>query len=105
MTSVATGLPWRGTAVSTTNIQIDGIHIDVSLENEPGSTACTGAGLQITLTGNLTGGHWTGNAANQHEVIFNTAAGLTSHNPLTGSRPAFVTSTFRDTQQTLTVTG
>jgi hypothetical protein len=109
-TSTATGLPWTATAVTTSNIQIHSVDIDVGLENHPGSTTCGAAGLSIRVTGTLTNGEWTGNGANQHEITLTpgtgarAAHGLVTHSALGNGVPATVTGTIRDTQQTLTVT-
>jgi hypothetical protein len=104
-TSTATGLPWTATAVTTTNLQIHGIRIDTLLENHPGSTACNAVGINILLTGTLTGGRWSGNGANQHELLLTNAEGVQSHSALGNGQVVTLNGTFRDTQQTLTVTG
>lgn len=103
VTAVGTRFPWTVTPLSTTNVTIDGVHVDAFFENTPGNaTACALPG-NVTLTGNLTGGT-VDNAT--HEIAFNGAAGLTAHiAPLAMSLPATVTGTLRDTQQTLTFTG
>jgi hypothetical protein len=109
-TAGPTNLPWTATAVSTSNVQIRGVNIDVFLENRPGGAACAGAGATIRITGTLAGGEWTGNGANQHEVLLTTgtgaraASGLVSHSALGAGLPITVTGTVRDAQQTLTVT-
>jgi hypothetical protein len=102
-TSTATNLPWTATAVTTSNIQIHGIDIDVSLENHPGGTGCAVAGLQLRVTGTLTNARWNGNAANQHEILLDGAHGLVSHSALGNGQQMTLTGTIRDTQQTLTV--
>jgi hypothetical protein len=105
-TSVATKLPWVATGITTSNVQIDGIHIDVTFENIPGAGAsCTNGanGTKLTITGTLSGGVWSGNAANQHEVNYTNAEGLVSHSALGNNSVITVRATFRDTQQTLTL--
>jgi hypothetical protein len=103
-TSTATGLPWTATAVSTSNIQIHGVNIDVAFENHPGSTACVGAGLTLRITGTLTGAKWTGNGAGQHSIELLGATGLVSHSAVGNNVPITTTGTVTDTQHTLTVT-
>jgi hypothetical protein len=94
-TAKATKLPWTATATSTDNIQIHGVHVDVSFA----SGNCTLVNNNVTLTGTLGGGTWDPLA---HQVTFSADTGLTSHSAL-GSAPATVTGTIRDTQQTLTL--
>jgi hypothetical protein len=92
------------TGLTTSNVQIHNVRIDVQFENHPGSSACTTVnGVTSIWTGTLSGGRWTGNGANQHEVIFTNAEGLVSHGP-TGSVAVTLSGTFRDTAQTLTLT-
>jgi hypothetical protein len=76
-TLVSTGLPWRATAVTTSNIQIHGVSIDLLFENTPGNPQCGAVtGQAGSIAGTLTSGRWTGNAAGQREVIFSNAEGL-----------------------------
>jgi hypothetical protein len=78
-TTQSTSLPWRATAVTTSNIQIHGIDIDILFESSA-TNACTGLnGLTGRITGTLISGRWTGNAVSQREVIFSDALGLTMH--------------------------
>jgi hypothetical protein len=104
-TSVATPSPnpgWAVTGVSTSNVQIDNVNVDVRFENPPGQTDCTNVnGASIVITGNLTGGAW--NAA-QHEVVYTNAEGLVSHSAVTGNNTnVTIRATFRDTAQSLTL--
>lgn len=103
--SSATGtrFPWTGTATTTTNVQIDRVFIDVVFLQTP-SSSCLAPGAALTITGTLTSGSWTGNGANQHEIIYTNAAGLVSHSAAFGNnQPVAARGTFRDAQQTLTV--
>jgi hypothetical protein len=100
VTWTATNLPWTATAVTTSNIQIHGIDMDFTYEQTPLGLCQTIAGLRIKITGTLTGGIWN---ASQHEITYTNADGLTSHSALGNGVPITVSATFRDTQQTLTV--
>jgi hypothetical protein len=80
VTTTSTNLPWRATAVTTTNIQIHGVRIDLLFENTPGNPQCGPVtGLTGLVTGTTTGGRWTGNSAGQREVDFSDAEGKTLH--------------------------
>lgn len=107
MTAVATSLPWSATANSAGDIRILGVRIAERFEQLPGSSACNAVvnGQNFTITGSLTGGSWTGNGANQHEVVFSNGSGLVSHSGLGLNTPLTVSGTIRDTQQSLTVNG
>jgi hypothetical protein len=97
-------IDWNVTGVTTSDVRINSVHVDVTFENPVGQTDCTNVnGASITITGTLTGGRWTGNGANQHEVNFTNAEGLSSHGP-TGTSTLTINGTFRDTTQTLTLT-
>lgn len=101
ITATATRLPWTVTNPTTTNVTIDGVHVDLLYENTPGHAACALPGT-VTLTGNLNGGIWS-NAG--HELTFNAATGLTGHiDALAGSFPAALTGTLADTSGNLTMT-
>jgi hypothetical protein len=110
MTSKATNLPWTATAVSTNNIQIHGIHLDVGLENHPGSTSCGAAGVQFTITGTLTGARWTGNTRHGLDLEGLTgnpssSMGLVATSSLSAvASPVTIGGTVFDTQNSLTVT-
>jgi hypothetical protein len=97
--AVAQKLPWTATAVSTSNIQIHGIHITVGL-TQTSPAACNAVGASFTITGTVSGGVW--NNAARH-LTLNNAPGLTSH--VVGQPATLVTArgTFRDTAQTLLV--
>jgi hypothetical protein len=101
-TWVPTNFPWTATAVTTNNIQFHGLRVDWRFEDMPGRPgSCIGLnGASTLLTGTVTGGVWTGNGANQHEVIFTNAPGLNSH---PGNTPVTWRGTLRDNEQTLTV--
>jgi hypothetical protein len=101
-TSTPTNLPWTATAVSTSNIQIHGVNIDVFLETNPGGGTCNLAGSTIKITGTLSNAKWLGNAL--HQIEFSGATGLTAHVPIFGSSTITPTGTFTDTQHTVTVT-
>jgi hypothetical protein len=105
-TVTATGTPepnpdWTVTGVTTTNVQIHDVRIDLTFENKPGSSNCLNVnGQNLLLTGTLTGGVWDAAA---HQVTFNNAEGLVSHGATGNNTRITVTGTIRDTQQTLTL--
>jgi len=99
-TSTPTGFPWTATAVTTSNIQIHGVDIDVSFENHPGSLACGAVGASVRITGTLSGGRWTGNVGTRAIDVAG-GTGLVSHGAVTGAITP--TGTVDDTQGTLTV--
>ena len=104
VTATGTSLPWTATARTTSDIQIHGVNIDVVFDQTATTTcpaAVTGAALRIT--GTLTGGAWTGNSANQHEIILQDEEGLVSHSALGNGVQVTARGTFRDTSQSLTV--
>jgi hypothetical protein len=107
VTATATPTPtpdWNVTGITTSDVRINSVDVDITFENHPGSSSCVNVPHQpVTLTGILGGGQWTGNGANQHEVIFANDEGIFSHGP-TGTSTVTVSGTFRDTQQTLTLT-
>ena len=98
-TSQATRLPWTATGPSTTNVLIEGVHIDVRFETRPpaGSVPCAVTGLTSTLTGTLGLGNFNNTS---HHLTWALATGLTSHSAL-GSNTTTVSGTVRDTQQSL----
>ncbi len=106
MTAVGTTpTTWTVTGVTTSNVTIDNVRIDVTFENKPGSSACVNVnGASLIWTGNLTGGAWSGNGANQHSVIYTNAEGLVWHGATGNNTRLTMTGTIRDTQQTLTLT-
>jgi hypothetical protein len=75
-------LSWQATATTTSNIQIHNFHMDITVENTPGSVSCSSSAVnhaRVLLTGTLTGGQWSGNAVGQRSVTFNNDEGLTAH--------------------------
>jgi hypothetical protein len=84
-TTQSTNLPWRATAVSTSNIQIHGVDIDILFESSATNACTVLAGQTGRITGTLTSGRWTGNAAGQREVDFADAPGLTLHAAFVGA--------------------
>ena len=103
VTKTGTRFPWTMTAPSTTDIQIHGIHVDVRFETRPPGlvTPCALHGIDITLTGTLTGGSWdpSSTGANRRLTLRN-APGLTATSIL-GSNPAVMTGDIRDPAGTL----
>ena len=98
MTWTSTNLPWTATAVTTSNIQIHGIDIDVVFDNHPDSSACSVVGFPFRITGTLTGARWTGNATHEMDVIPG-ATGLVFHFGILGNNlPLTSTGTLVDTQ-------
>lgn len=101
-TVTATGLPWRATGLTTTNVQIHNFNLTMLVETRPGASPppCAIQGMTATLTGTLTGGTWN---ASTHQFAFSNADGLTTHVPALGPWPTTTSGTFRDTSQTLTL--
>jgi hypothetical protein len=105
-TTTATGsrFPWRATAVTTSNIQLHNVFIDVRFENMPGlGNSCAINGATLTITGTLTGGNWTGNAV--HALDLNNAEGLVSHSALGNGTPITTRALLVDTGATAGGTG
>jgi hypothetical protein len=100
VTMTPTGLPWTATPVSTTNVQIHSVQIDLVYENTPGNaTACVAPGAKTVLTGTLSNGSWNP-ATNQ--VNLAPATGLTAHFLGTGiSSTTTFAGTISDTTGTL----
>jgi hypothetical protein len=107
MTAVGTRFPWTATPLSTVNIQVHGVQIDLFFEHIPGEAAeCNLSLLATTITGTLTGGRWTGNDAGQHSMDFRDSEGLVWHSaPIGVNVPTTWRGLLTDTQNTLTVTG
>ena len=85
LTTTATNLPWRATAVNTTNIQVHGLEMDVSFVQTPGTLGeCANDGLPIRITGTATASFTAGGRI----ADFNGATGLVVHIPGVGSLPA-----------------
>jgi hypothetical protein len=99
-TTVATSLPYRATATTTSNIQIHNLRLDVLFENTPGNGRCSDAGLagaSFLITGTLGGGRWTGNAVGQRSIVYSNAEGLVSHGALGNNIPVTVRGLFAST--------
>jgi hypothetical protein len=100
-----TNFHWSGTGLTTTDIRINGVNVDVLFEQKPGDpTACGQFAGNVSLTGTLGTGAagatvWDAAA---HQVTITGAEGLTAHGSF-GSLPATVTGTIRDSAQTLTL--
>jgi hypothetical protein len=95
-----TNLPWRATPISSTNVQIDGVLIDVLLEQMPGQTNCNVAGIKLTLTGSLTGATYN-NATRRLDLNF--GPGIRMHSPLGNGTPLTPSGQFTDNQETLSI--
>jgi hypothetical protein len=97
-----TRLPWIITGTTTSNVTLEGLHLDLRYETRPpaGSVACALNGISITATGKLHGGAWDAAA---HQITYVNAPGSIGHSPL-GPGSGTFTATFRDTAQTLTLT-
>jgi hypothetical protein len=83
LTLTGTGFPWRATALSTTDIRIHGINIDLRFETRPpaGAFPCANNGIDLRLTGTLgigTAGQTTWLPATR-SVEFANTTGLTAH--------------------------
>jgi hypothetical protein len=98
--AVAQKLPWTATAVTTSNIQIHGIHINVTFTQTTPDATCNIAGNNLTITGTVSGGAWNNSA---RHLTLDSEPGLTSHTPGLPATPLAARGTFRDTQQTLLV--
>jgi hypothetical protein len=106
VTPTATQLPWTITGTTTSNIQIEGLNMDLRFETLPpgGGSSCFQHNQNVTWTGTLNGGVW--NAA-QHEMNYTAATGTTLHGLFSSTHaaaPMTVMGTIRDTSQTLTLT-
>jgi hypothetical protein len=88
---------WSATAISTTNIQIHDVIVDVLFE---GGANCVANGATAVLTGTISGGAVWQPAAN--DALFSNATGLTAHFPGLSSSTT-VNGTLRDTSNTLRV--
>jgi hypothetical protein len=101
-TATPTGFPWTATGVTTSNIQIHGIHIDLTFEDMPARPgSCTNLnGGKLTVTGTLTGGNATGNG----RMDFNNAEGLVIHSALFNNAQLTVRGLYRDTNSASTLT-
>jgi hypothetical protein len=105
VTSTGTNLPWTATAITTSNIQIHGVNIDMFFEDHPGAGGCVLDGLSLRMTGTLRAARWTGNGAGQHAIELLGSTGFVTHSAALGNgAPITLTGTLSDTQGTLTVT-
>lgn len=98
---VATRLPWTATALSTNNIQIHGVHIDVTYtQSSVGNCPAALVGTVFTVTGTLSGGTYNNT---ERALILSNTEGLTTHSLLGNNLPLTWRGTFRDTSQSLIV--
>jgi hypothetical protein len=107
-TATGTKFPWTATPVATNNIQLHGVHIDITFVNVPGLSPCANLLNQsITITGTLTGGRWTGNASGSRALDFSNAEGLVSHFAALATNNTQITTRgyITDAQNSLIVTG
>jgi hypothetical protein len=79
LTATGTNFPWRATALTTTNIQIHGLDIDIRFETAPGGATCNQNGVQARLTGTVSGVVFTPGAAGSRRLDFAGATGVTAH--------------------------
>jgi hypothetical protein len=86
--------------VSSTNVQIRGVHIDILFEQMPGLTACNVAGAKLTLTGSVTNATYTNST---RRLDLNSGPGLFSHSALGNGTPATATGQATDTQESLQI--
>jgi hypothetical protein len=100
-TATPTRFPWTITGPTVNNVQIHGIQIDVRFETLPGGSppACSLNNQTATVTGTVTLGTWFDPF---HEVFYTGAPGLTMHSAM-GLSTVTLTSTIRDTTNTLTL--
>jgi len=104
VTTRSTRFPWTVAAPTTSNVQINNIHIDLRFEHPRGLTSCANVnGADLTITGNLTGGQWTGNGSGQHSIVLANEEGLVSHSALGANNPLTARGTFTDSAHTLTL--
>lgn len=101
-TPTGTRFPWAATAVTTANIQIHNIHIDLRMENMPPpapANSCVLNNSVYSITGTVSGGTW---STSQHQITFTAASGLVADISET-TQTVLVSGTLRDTQQSLNV--
>ena len=103
LTWTPTRFPWTATAVTTSNIQIHGVHIDLRFEQPPGLNTCVNVnGANLTLTGTITNVRYLGPG----RLDLDGAHGLVSHSALGNNNPLTLIGQLSDTNATrLTVTG
>ena len=103
-TATPTRFPWTATAVTTSNIQIHGVHIDIRFEQPPGQNTCVNVvGADLTLTGTLTNARYLGPG----RLDLQNAHGLVSHSGLGPNNPVTALGQLSDTSPVtrITVTG
>ena len=103
-TLTPTRFPWTATAVTTSNIQIHGVHIDVRFEQPRGLNTCVNVnGADLTYTGTITNIRYLGPG----RLDLQGAHGLVSHSALGNNNPLTVIGQLSDTNAAtrLTVTG
>jgi hypothetical protein len=102
VTTTTTGFPWTLTAVTTSNIQLHGVDIDLTFEDMPARPgSCTNVnGAKLTITGTLTGGTYTGPG----RLDFHDAEGLVSHSALGNNAPITTRGVFIDTNTATPIT-
>ena len=106
-TWTGTSFPWTATAVTTSNIQIHGVNIDVFHENHPGGGSCGAlTGITSRITGTLSSARWHGNTGGR-TIELAGSTGLVSHGPaaIGGTSAITPTGTITDVNESLTVTG
>ncbi len=102
MTSTGTNFPWTATAVTTSNIQIHGVSINMLAEHHPSSGTCNLANMTVRITGTLSAARWTGNTT-PRTIVITGSTGLVAHGLFVA--PAITpVGAFIDTQNTLVVT-
>jgi hypothetical protein len=102
VTAHGTNFHWTATGITTSNVQIHGIDIDNSFSGASCPALVNGSSAR--LTGTLTGGRWTGNAAGQHSITLAASHGLVAHSALFGTVPATINDQLVvDLQQTITL--
>ena len=82
VTATPTRFPWTTTAVTTSNIQIHGLHVDIRLDNPVNGGPCNLAGGDLTITGTLTNARYLGpghlDLAHGHGLVSHSAIGANS---------------------------
>ncbi len=95
-TQTATDLPWTAIPVSTTDVLIADMKLDVTFSGP----FC--GGVSLLVTGLLRGGVWTNGTS--REVTYDTSPGLAAHSALLGSNIGLtVSGTIRSTNSSLAV--
>jgi hypothetical protein len=103
VTPTGTNFHWTATGITTANVQVHGIDIDVRYETRPpaGSTPCPLTNTDFRMTGTLSGGTW-GAITRSLTIGHGT---LLTHSAALGTGPTTVNDAiFIDLVQTLTLT-